>query len=165
MISRGDRFFRYVVPISPLGDTARPGKPGMARLDPYIREDAVIRILRVAALTLVLASCTHPSRSGGGRENVITEEEIVGSSATTAYDVILRLRGNFFSDRGKTTILGTSSSKPNVYLDGVQYGELQSLRNIPAGQVATIRLYRAWEAQQKFGTGNSGGVIEVSTRR
>jgi hypothetical protein len=51
-----------------------------------------------------------------------------------------------------------------VFVDGVPYGELAALRNISARQVGQIRLYRAWEAQQKFGSGNAGGVIEVTTR-
>lgn len=28
----------------------------------------------------------------------------------------------------------------------------------------TLDLYRAWEATTKFGTGNMGGVIEVTTK-
>jgi hypothetical protein len=39
------------------------------------------------------------------------------------------------------------------------------LRNIPASQVSTIRLYRAWEATTKFGTGNMSGVIAITTRQ
>jgi hypothetical protein len=32
-------------------------------------------------------------------------------------------------------------------------------------QIATIRLYRSWEATTKFGAGNMGGVIEIITRQ
>jgi hypothetical protein len=126
----------------------------------------MIRTLRLVLVSLTLAGCSHPAPSSGGTDvNLITQEELAGSEAPTAYDAVLKLRGNFLSDRGKTTILGNSPSKPMVYLDGIRYGDVQSLRTIATSTVAQIRLYRAWEAQQKFGTGNMGGVIEVTTRQ
>ena len=125
----------------------------------------MVRPLRIALLALALAACTHASQKGAGTDaNLITQREIEESRSVTAYDAVQKLRGTFLSDRGRTTILGTASSRPVVFLDGISYGEIQSLRNISASQVATIRLYRAWEAQQKFGNGHTGGVIEVTTR-
>lgn len=112
-----------------------------------------------------MAACTHSSQRGGGSENTITEQEIDASGAITAYDVIQQLRRNFLTDRGKTTLIGSSPSKPTVFLDGVDFGPITSLRSISARQVASIRLYRAWEAQQKYGNGYVGGVIEVTTRK
>jgi hypothetical protein len=84
-----------------------------------------------------------------------------------AYDVISRLRPGFLVSRGQTTISnGTqASSYPNVYLDGVAYGDINTLRNIDAIQIAEVRLFQAWEAQTKFGVGNNGGVIAITTRR
>lgn len=75
-----------------------------------------------------------------------------------------KLRANFLSNRGRTTILGSTSSFPVVYLDGVEYGPMTSLRNIPATHVSSIRMYRAWEATTKFGMGKTAGVIEVITK-
>jgi hypothetical protein len=76
------------------------------------------------------------------------------------------LRANFLSYRGETSLNNRSSQPyPTVYVDGQPYGAIASLRTIPASQVATIRLYRSSEATTKFGTGNMGGVIAVTTRR
>ena len=126
----------------------------------------MIRSLRVALLALSVAACTHASNQpSGGKENEITEDEIEASGAMTAYEAVQKVRRNFLTDRGKTTIIGQSPSKPTVFLDGVPYGEILSLRNISARQVAVIKLYRAWEAQQKFGNGYVGGVIEVTTKK
>jgi outer membrane cobalamin receptor len=47
----------------------------------------------------------------------------------------------------------------------MEFGPITSLRNIPASEISTIRLYRAWEATTKYGTGNMGGVIAISTRQ
>jgi outer membrane cobalamin receptor len=123
--------------------------------------------IRRTVLTLVLAACTHPvSKETGPSQpgDVLTEAEIAQSQAVTAYDAVQKLRANFLSNRGKTTILGDTSPLPVVYLDGIEYGPMASLRNIPASQVSSIRMYRAWEATTKFGMGKTAGVIEVITK-
>lgn len=113
-------------------------------------------------------ACSHP-RSGPGEMNdsrLITEDEIVASRATTAYDAIQKLRANFLTYRGETSLnKARSTPYPTVYLDGQEFGPITTLRNIPAAQVATIRLYRSWEATTKYGPRNMSGVIEVSTRQ
>ena len=95
---------------------------------------------------------------------IITEQEIISSGAQTAYDAIKKLRGNFLVPRGPTTISNTSSGEATVYVDDQLFGPVNSLKQIPANQVTAIRLYRAWEATTKYGTGNMGGVIAVFTR-
>jgi len=125
----------------------------------------MVRTLRLLLLSLVLGACTHAGQKGGHDSNVISEAEIDASGGTTAYDVILKVRSNFLSDRGKTTIMGAAPNKPSVFVDGVHFGEISALRSISARQLTSIRLYRAWEAQQKYGSGFVGGVIELSTRK
>jgi outer membrane cobalamin receptor len=122
---------------------------------------------RWSALVLILVACVRqpPEQSAPASSGeVITEAEIAQSQAVTAYDAVQKLRANFFSNRGRTTILGDTSPLPVVYLDGVEYGPMTSLQNIPAAHVASIRMYRAWEATTKFGMGKTAGVIEVITK-
>lgn len=117
-------------------------------------------------LALSLAACVKASNSPqGAQRDLITEEEIASTNAINAYEAVQKLRGNFLSDRGKTTILGKSPSKPTVFVDGIQFGEIQSLRTISASVVQSIRLYRAYEAEQRYGNGVMGGVIEVTTKK
>ena len=124
-----------------------------------------MRLLTLVATLCVLTGCTHASSAERGTEAaVITADEIAEVHATSAYDAIVKLRGNFLSNRGKTTILGDASPLPVVYVDGTLYGGLGELRNLPAGQISTIRLYRAWESS-KFGSNKTGGVIEVITKQ
>src|ERR1700674_4736560 len=119
----------------------------------------------VALVPAVLACATPRPGPAISDTQLITEDEIEASRAPTAYEVIQRLRANFLSYRGETSFdRNKSQPYPTVYVDGQEYGPLSSLRNIPASQVATIRLYRAWEATTKFGTGNMGGVIAITTR-
>jgi hypothetical protein len=97
--------------------------------------------------------------------DVITADEIHASKAVTAYDAIKKLRGNFLSYRGRTSMNNTSSPDPFVFVDDQAFGPISSLRNIPAIQIETIRLYRTWEAQTKYGAGLMGGAIAIHTKQ
>jgi TonB-dependent Receptor Plug Domain len=118
-------------------------------------------------IPLLIMACAHPKPAGpsAGSGDVITEDEIAASSAANAFEVVRKLRANFFSSRGKTSLIGTSSSDPTVYVDDQAYGPISSLRTIPASQITSIRLYRSWEATTKYGMGNMGGVIAVATKQ
>jgi len=114
------------------------------------------------------AGCTTPKVESTDPvdSHIITREEIEASRTATAYDAIQKLRANFLSYRGETSMSKSNSHPyPTVYVDGQEFGPISSLRSIPASQVATIRLYRSWEATTKYGTGNMGGVIAVTTRQ
>lgn len=117
-------------------------------------------------LSLTLTACVAPNQAPRpiADQQLITEDEIVHSRATTAFEAIQRLRGNFLSPRGVTSFLGTSSPYPTVYVDGMRFGSIDALRSIPADQIATIRLYRSWDAATRYGVGNMGGVIAITTR-
>jgi len=122
----------------------------------------------VFAFASALAGCTAPrlGPSDPADTHIITREEIESSKAATAFDAIQKLRANFLTYRGETSFNKKSSQPyPTVYVDGQEFGPISSLRTIPASQVETIRLYRSWEATTKYGTGNMGGVIAVTTRQ
>src|ERR1700687_1213271 len=96
---------------------------------------------------------------------LITENEVVASHATTAYELIRSLRPNFLTYRGETSFARrTSRPHPTVYVDDQAFGQVSILNSIPRSDVSSVRLYRASEAMTKFGTGNAGGVIAITTR-
>lgn len=116
-----------------------------------------------AAASACTTSRLMPTR--GPDPRIITEEEIDASSGTTAYEVIHALRPNFLTYRGETSFdKRTSRPYPNVYVDDQEYGSIGVLHYIPASDLASVRLYRSWEATTKFGNGNLGGVIAIVTR-
>ena len=122
--------------------------------------------LATALFALTLAACVPPSQAARPSQDphLITQADLTRTPAASAFDAIRVLRPTFLSFRGETSVLGTSSPYPTVYVDGLRYGDIDALRTIPASQVATIRLYRAWEAMTRFGGGNMGGVIAITTR-
>jgi hypothetical protein len=79
--------------------------------------------------------------------------------------VIHKLRGNFLTNRVRTSLSDTESPYPTVYVDDQEFGPISTLSSIPAAQVAMIRLYRVSEANEKYGTHNLGGVIAITTKR
>jgi TonB-dependent Receptor Plug Domain len=101
----------------------------------------------------------------GADPQLITEDEVVASLATTAYELIHNLRPNFLSYRGETSFDRTTSRPyPNVYVDDQPFGPVSILHSIPSSDVSSVRLYRSSEAMTRYGTGNAGGVIAISTR-
>ena len=123
--------------------------------------------LVIVALSLGCAPSSSPGDGGSRKSQVITLQEINASGMSgSAYELISRLRPSFLVSRGQTTLSGDQSvAYPNVYLDGVAFGDINTLRQIDASQIAEIRMYQSSEAQTKFGLGNSAGVIAIVTRR
>ena len=101
--------------------------------------------------------------------NLLTAEEIGAANAdvTTVYDAVARLRPNWLAGHGVTSAVsnGAGTAFAIVFVDGQRYGDLNSLRNIPAYDVGDIRYYDVTQAGAKFGIrGGSSGVIEVSLK-
>src|SRR5205814_9355065 len=107
-----------------------------------------------------------PMRSASDREDpaIITLAERTASRGVSAYDIIKKVHANFLSYRGRTSLRDTVSSMPMVFVDDQIFGPIGVLRDIQASQIAEIRLYRAWEAVLKYGTGLPGGAISIKTR-
>ena len=116
---------------------------------------------------VVLSVCCAPRAGPDLRPDpqFIAEEEVAASLAMTAYELIRTLRPNFLTYRGETSFdKRTSRPYPNVYVDDQAFGNISVLTIIPASDVESVRLYRSWDAMTKFGNGNPGGVIAISTR-
>jgi hypothetical protein len=119
-------------------------------------------ILLCIACTLVACASAggRPTRSS----DLITAEEIEAASVSNAYDAVARLRPAFLRGRGQSSIQTPGSDLPIVYVNGLRSGTIDHLRNIPAQDVQTIRFISATDATTRYGTGHTGGIIEVTTR-
>lgn len=115
-------------------------------------------------LLLAAVSCAHPGSAAGSNRHLITEEEILSVNATTAYDVIARLRAEYLRNRGPTSLLLPSRSQPTVFLNEQLYGSIDTLKEIRSSDLAEIRFYEGPDAITKFGSQYSGGVIQLVTR-
>lgn len=121
----------------------------------------------IAAALLTLTACLPPGNGGTQLRDPsrITQDEIMSSLAVDAYDAVAKLRANFFASRGRTSFRTNESTLPTVFVDGLEYGPISTLRLIAANEIEEIRLFRSWEATTLYGTGFMQGVIAVTTRR
>jgi hypothetical protein len=99
----------------------------------------------------------------GGTGDVITREMIGEPGNENAYTIVRRLRPRWLSPRTQGTIVNPNPSFPEVYLDNVRYGPIDSLYRIDAVQIDRIEFLSALDATTRFGMGHDGGAIIVRT--
>ena len=113
--------------------------------------------------TIVPAAAVIAARSKSHNTNLITQEDVQGTTATDAYSIVQELRPMWMRSRGTISIHDPTAGNVQVYLNGQQFGELSRLREIPAQEIREIRFFTGSEAQLRFGAGHEGGVIDVRT--
>lgn len=119
------------------------------------------------AVCIIAGGCTSPGRHASplGTRNVITPDDIARVNATNALEAIQRLQPRMLAkQRGPTSIYLEDQSQINVYLDGSRFGGVESLSLIQATSILEIRYLSASEATLKYGTGNSAGAIDITSR-
>jgi len=128
------------------------------------------RLLLVAlAALLPLAACSAASRNPSPSAHAVRRdahfislEEVESARHANAYDLVRALRPGWLTRRGVKSI--GSDGDVVVYLDHTRLGGPDSLRGIPAQDVAAIRHLSGTDAQQRFGEGHWHGAIVVVTR-
>jgi hypothetical protein len=122
-----------------------------------------IKHFAVAVIGFTLACASASSGRPARNTNVITREEIANAHVYNAYDAVRMLRPQFLQSHGQTTITGSDTGYPRVYLNHQFYGDLESLRNLEVSGISEIHYYNGPDASNRFGLGNVSGAIEVIT--
>lgn len=123
---------------------------------------------RVLGLTLAasLSACaTGQLAPLQGDPDALTSAELSHSKAPTMYEAIEQLRPRFLRTRGPSSLLNPSAMGPAVIVDQSVLGGIETLVDIPLGDVAAVRYVGAWDATTRHGPGYANGVIEVTTWR
>ena len=118
------------------------------------------------ALLLLITACASAgpgagtdSGSGGARRDRITADDLENVVEDNAYDVISRLRPQWLRRRGRSLL-------PAVFRDNMRVGtDIESLKSIRLENVLERRYLSAGDATMRWGTGFTGGVIQIVTRR
>jgi hypothetical protein len=126
----------------------------------------------VALICLLLAACgsvrpeSSPTGFAGDKRNIITYEEIKAAKTPgwSAWDLIAQTRPNFLRSRGATSLRDPTPVRAVIYLDGVMYGKLESLRTLNVEEIREIEFISAGDATTRFGTDHLGGAILIRTR-
>lgn len=125
----------------------------------------ILSLLPIMTVAVVIQGCASSGEQGPrGSGPVIEAEAIARVSATDAYQIVQNLRPAWLRTRGVISMQHPRAGEAVVYVDGVSYGDLGSLRQISAGDVARMEYLGAADATTRFGTGHAGGVIMVTTK-
>ena len=116
------------------------------------------------SLLLFAAACATPQRPGPVTEpgDVIAQHQIDADGSRTVYELVQRLHPLWLQKRGTNTIQDDGDIV--VYLDNARLGGPETLREIPAGNAASVRFLDAGRAQYRYGVGHMHGAIVVTTR-
>lgn len=120
-------------------------------------------LLRLSLILLVTA-CSTMAGQRRGNSDVLSREEILTSSASTAYELIQQLRPQFLRSRGSLSVQDPRPAYPVVYVNEMRHGDLESLRTILIDEIAEIRFIGAADATTRWGTGHAAGVIQILSR-
>ena len=136
--------------------------------------------------SVLLAACATSGASGGGsggktNADLITTAEIDAGTFRDAYDIVQRLRPNWFTKARATSGGGLSGTQVSgssavqsgggsglvVYLDNAKMGGTETLRDMSASSIATLQYMDAATATAKLpGIGSSivSGAIVATSR-
>lgn len=122
----------------------------------------------LVAATLAVAACASSgarTTTASAPKETITRAQIDANHFVNAYDAVSTLHPTWLRRRGDDTFGNPSAfGSLVVYLDGVRMGDAETLRQITASAIVTIRHLDAADATSRFGTGHGQGAILVSTR-
>lgn len=125
------------------------------------------------ALGIVLSGCgINPPGGGTYARDIISADDIAGTVAHSAYEVVERLQPQWLTARGYVSVGANEEAEirddsvaiPNVILNGMQVGNAEYLRNVLAEDVAELRYYGPGEAGARFGMGHPRGVIVLTLK-
>lgn len=118
----------------------------------------------IAALSLLLlAACSaglrNPSRGERYDARVITPEEVRGSQARNAYELVQLLRPGWLQKKGVYSFRDDGDIV--VYLDDMRVGGPDALRQIEVTALSSLRFLDPVAAQARFGLSHNYGAIQV----
>ena len=129
-----------------------------------------IGLVALAGLSALVggAACAAGSHEQEGRPSrsstVIGFEEIRASSVSNALELIQQARPAWLRSRGSTSLRDAQPTLPVIYVGQMSYGSLENLRDFELQAIQEIRFIDARSATTRFGTGHTGGVIQVVLR-
>ena len=120
--------------------------------------------MKVLSACALLAGCASSGRARLVDEpSRITLEEMQTMRNVSAYDVIKRLRPQFLTMRGPTTVMNPAEFEIGVYVDNMLLGGIRELHDLPAADLYEIRYLSPVSGATRHGTQHPSGVIEITT--
>ena len=123
-----------------------------------------MRLVRIAAVGMVLLAAACASGSGGGGEGrsssndryLITATDLAPFATLNLYEAVSRLR--------RFWLQGSGGRSPRVFVNNQELGGAPSLQEYGAADAREVRFIVANQAMSQFGPDYAGGVIQVTLR-
>ena len=115
-------------------------------------------------IATLLAACSSATRQPGelrGRGTTVTQDELAATNSGNLYDAIAKLRPEWLTSRGPTSVTDPTPTAVDVYMNGILLGNVDHLRVVRVLDVSQVRYWPAGEAAARFGMGHPRGVIEL----
>jgi hypothetical protein len=110
---------------------------------------------------LLLVACSGAATQSSGSGNLVTSEQLVATNSGSLYDALEKLRPEWLTSRGPTSISDATPTVASVYMNGTMLGKVDYLREVRVVDVSEVRYWPAGQAATKFGMGHPRGVIEL----
>jgi hypothetical protein len=123
-------------------------------------------LVAVAAACL-LAACAGASKRGHSdhaNRTSLSYEQLSGTNSENLYDAIEKLRPDWLSSRGPTSVTNPAPTVVSVFMNGTMLGKADYLREMHVLDVSEVRFWDAGQATVRFGNGHPRGVIELMRR-
>ena len=108
------------------------------------------------------ASANKQTTSQPSSRNRLTREQLASANTANLYDAISKVRPEWLSSRGPTSVTNSTPTSVDVFMSGSMLGKAESLKEIGVIDVTEVRYWDAASASARFGMGHPRGVIEVS---
>ncbi len=126
---------------------------------------SVRRAACLGVLVMLASACaSSPPARPHPSSNVVTAEQLMDSGAQDVYGALQRISPVWLSSRGPRSLTDPTPSVADVYVNGVQVGDVTYLKSVNVQDVRELRFYSANEAGARFGMNHPGGVITVTTK-
>jgi hypothetical protein len=116
----------------------------------------------IAPLPILLA-CASTGATGQDL-NVITAPELARAEAGSTYEAIRHIRPEMLRSRDPGSLMLFKALRPAVAVDNKVLGGIETLRGIPADQVARLEYVSASKATSRYGRTFRDGIVLVQTR-
>ncbi len=123
----------------------------------------------IAGLLLAVTVACAPAQTGDAASapranpNLITQQEVQASNQSNAFEVVNALRPQWLRVRGMQSVHHQGTVV--VYYDDTRLGGPETLRQIPANAIVSLRFVDQVTATQRWGLDHGHGAIVVSTRQ
>jgi hypothetical protein len=113
------------------------------------------------AFVVGCASATQQGQSGERSGSRLTRTELATANSNSLYDAIAKLRPEWLSSRGPTSMTDATPTSVSVFMDGSMLGQADYLKQLSVVDVTEVRYWDPGQASVRFGMGHPRGVLEI----